>query len=270
MSATFAEALAAVEPTGMLEPVNSCSRRTWPDPVESPCFGSLDRRELARLTTTVRRRFPSIARPDVEDAVQEALLVLLAQERRGRPDWEADNIGGLIVHNACWQVLGMLERGKRDRETVQAVKVAAAPVTRKVWTRQRIEEALWRFHREFGRSPRQAELGCADKPEWMPSAAVVSGAYGGSWNAALEAAGLPTDIRRGNKPTWTTTAIIDGLRALADQLGRCPVLNDVERSKPGWAPSGYAVKSHFGTWTAALDAAGLRVGSGTRELSLAA
>jgi len=77
----------------------------------------------------------------------------------------------------------------------------------------------------------------------------------GSWDAALETAGLdPNDIPDWNARSQTNVDILDGLRAVADELGHAPTTtktgNHVDFS-PGLA------SLRFGSWSDALEAAGL-------------
>jgi hypothetical protein len=65
---------------------------------------------------------------------------------------------------------------------------AAAPESRRVWTRERISEAVRRWQRETGRSPRRSDWQHA--ADWHPAASTVY-RVAGSWQRALEAAGLP-------------------------------------------------------------------------------
>ena len=77
----------------------------------------------------------------------------------------------------------------------------------------------------------------------------------GSWDAALRTAGLdPDDIPDWSARSHTNVEVLDGLRAVADELGRVPTTteakNHVEFS-PGLA------SLRFGSWGDALETAGL-------------
>jgi flagellin-like hook-associated protein FlgL len=77
----------------------------------------------------------------------------------------------------------------------------------------------------------------------------------GSWDSALETAGYdPEDIPDWDARSQTNTEIMDGLRAVADELGHAPTTtetgNHVDFS-PGLA------SLRFGSWSDALETAGL-------------
>jgi hypothetical protein len=77
----------------------------------------------------------------------------------------------------------------------------------------------------------------------------------GSWNAVLETAGYdPGDIPDWSNRSHTNTDILDGLRAVADKLGRAPTTTETGKHvdfSPGLA------SLRFGSWSDALKAAGL-------------
>jgi len=74
----------------------------------------------------------------------------------------------------------------------------------------------------------------------------------GSWNAALAAAGLET---RAWRPDYTDEQLLAVLRDLAAELGRTPSTNDLLARRDLPSPTAYV--GHFGSWNAALEAAGL-------------
>jgi len=77
----------------------------------------------------------------------------------------------------------------------------------------------------------------------------------GSWDAALETAGMnPDDIPDWNARSHTHVEVLDGLRAVADELGRAPTTTEAENHvefSPGLA------SLRFGSWGDALETAGL-------------
>jgi hypothetical protein len=83
----------------------------------------------------------------------------------------------------------------------------------------------------------------------------------GSWRKALKAAGIPLDPRNTG---YDRDTLLAHLRDLARRLGRTPTLADVEAAD---GPCGGTYESHFGSWTAALSAAGLEPGRRSRRYS---
>nr|WP_267900547.1 DUF5797 family protein [Halocatena pleomorpha] len=76
-----------------------------------------------------------------------------------------------------------------------------------------------------------------------------------SWAAALETAEYdPNDVPDWSRRSHTNTDILDGLRAVADELGHAPTTTEAEKLidfSPGLA------SLRFGSWVAALETAGL-------------
>ena len=103
---------------------------------------------------------------------------------------------------------------------------------------------------ELGRAPSKGEL-----EQLRPGGPSPSGyAYRfKSWNAALKAAGL--EIHYHHTPTHNDETLLQTLRDLANKLGRTPTMRELQ-IYPG-LPSRSAYARHFGTWNAALEAAGL-------------
>ena len=129
----------------------------------------------------------------------------------------------------------------------------------KRWSREEVIAAVHSWIGLEGRAPTTADwrprrLG--GSPRWeeefgdWPPASVGRIVFGG-WNRLLEAAGVEA-----NKPSWEPDAILDALRAHAEEFGRPPAKEDLE-----WPPAGYpsarTVRRHFGSFTAGLRAAGL-------------
>ncbi len=136
------------------------------------------------------------------------------------------------------------------------------------WTREEIIAALQRDARRLGRPPKCREW---NRPlgvgifQWnrsvpraaRPSVATVQQHFG-SWNAGLTAAGLP--VRIGRETKWTAESVLEVIRSEGRRLGRAPSLWDfrVSRSKGKGKglPSECVVSKHFGSWNAAIEAAG--------------
>jgi hypothetical protein len=81
----------------------------------------------------------------------------------------------------------------------------------------------------------------------------------GSWRNALEAAGIPLDPRNTG---FDRETLLAHLRDLARRLGRTPTLANVDAAD---GPCSATYVSHFGSWTAALSAAGLEPGRRSRR-----
>jgi Homing endonuclease associated repeat len=135
------------------------------------------------------------------------------------------------------------------------------------WTRERVIAALRADTTERGRAPRQSDWPSAT--EQRPSARTVLAMFDGSWNAALDAAGLPVSYQHG----WTRERVIEALRTDARTRGRPPRMAEWLNSGPG-RPTVGVVRNHFGSWNDGLRAARLDVthelDKWTRETVLAA
>lgn len=81
--------------------------------------------------------------------------------------------------------------GRSPRAPKRCVRCAGA--RQRIWTRERIIDALRDFADEHGRRPTVGELGAGDhreRVEWLPGYSQVRRLFG-SYRAACEAAGLP-------------------------------------------------------------------------------
>lgn len=76
----------------------------------------------------------------------------------------------------------------------------------------------------------------------------------GSWNAGIEAAGLPVQ-KPGRPKAMTPEEVIAALQAWADELDRTPTYR--EATGPGVPVTSGMVERRFGSWTAGIEAAGL-------------
>jgi hypothetical protein len=133
------------------------------------------------------------------------------------------------------------------------------------WTRERVIAALRADAEAHGEPPRQSDWSSGSAEH--PSRKTVLALFDGSWNRALEAAGLAVRYERG----WTRERVIDALRSDVERRGRSPRTAEWFHSGPG-RPTVGIVRHHFGTWNAGLRAAGLDVshemGKWTRETVL--
>ena len=152
----------------------------------------------------------------------------------------------------------------------QPVLSAAAPLCRtcahphgsrwgKPFSEREIIGAVRAWKRLEGRSPAQSDWQPVDQgghlrwerecPRWPPTSHVMR--RFGSWNAALRAAGDD----RPRAPSLPDAAILDALRAYADTNGAAPSSSDWCRL--GLLPNRDTIARRFGSWNAALRAAGL-------------
>lgn len=138
--------------------------------------------------------------------------------------------------------------------------------TNRIWTREKIIDAIQRWAEIHGRPPTSVDWNAAlakkERGADFPSSGAV---YGPSsdfacWADAIEAAGFPRPATRYSgewgKMTWTKDAIIDALQAHAED-GIAPAVTEWAHSGPGHPTSSW-VAIQFGSWTNACHAAGLQ------------
>jgi hypothetical protein len=137
------------------------------------------------------------------------------------------------------------------------------------WTRETIIYAFELWNRRYLCSPTVAEWRRAGHDN--PSATTVRSAFG-SWNSAVRAAGLrprqPGEPRRGGlTPTgappdavtrWPVSRVVERLQWWESEHGRPPTLEEWRRAGPRH-PSAATVRRLFGSWNAALVAAGFEM-----------
>lgn len=140
----------------------------------------------------------------------------------------------------------------------------------KRWTKESIIAAIQRWNDEYGAPPKATDWNATisknrgkkqrDKSIY-PSGNSVYGPHApfDSWADAIEAAGFPRPKRRsrGNphKKYWTEERIIQALQAHA-RNGYGPMMLDWQRTAEDH-PTGGWVSTTFGSWSKALEAAGL-------------
>jgi len=174
---------------------------------------------------------------------QEILAALRRfAEREGRPptegDWKTngtDHPGRVTARNhfGSWRA---------------ALEAAGLSSERDHWDRELILEAIRRFARRHGHPPSSEEWRFKG-PERNPTAAVVRRHFG-SFTAALAGAGFD--------PHWRPFEGDEALRALRayfEEAARPPKVREWEEL--GRRPSAGGIIKRFGSWNAALEAAGV-------------
>ncbi len=121
-----------------------------------------------------------------------------------------------------------------------------------IWTNEAIIEALQAWTAAHRKVPSSADWSKGSRHH--PSYRTVTDRYG-SWNAAIEAAGLVPVVSRHAKPEWTRDRIIREMRAWHREHGQPPTRKDWEASSRH--PSNTLVRARFGSWRAAVIASGL-------------
>jgi hypothetical protein len=109
--------------------------------------------------------------------------------------------------------------------------------------------ALTREADMLGRPPTQHEwaTGSPDRP----NATSVARAFG-SWAAGLRAAGLEPPPTR----SWSDGELVEALKAWTARHGRPPLSSDWQHAAPDH-PTAAVARRRFGSWRAALNAAGV-------------
>lgn len=118
------------------------------------------------------------------------------------------------------------------------------------WDEQRIIEAFRAWHARTGKAPTGRSWTKAQAEH--PSSVTVRLMFG-SWQRALEAAGLASE----SMPTLrlhTRETIIEALNRWAMRAGCYPCKSDWDRRGADWPPAS-VVRDVFGSWRAAVDAA---------------
>ena len=129
------------------------------------------------------------------------------------------------------------------------------------WTDAEILAALRRYRDEFARAPAKQDLDWP--PQGYPSARTVRRHFG-SFTAGIRAAGLEPAQRR-----FSRARLIELIREFNAEHGRPPRSTDWAQASERW-PSAATVQNRFGTWAAALEAAGVPPVVGRRRSSTCA
>lgn len=110
---------------------------------------------------------------------------------------------------------------------------------------------------ELGRTPTYRDVRVACKEGKFSGGSSLQSFFG-SFNAALEAAGLQPTLRHGQVKAMSKGELIGQLRQLADELSRPPTRGDVEKAnKLGKCAGVHIFRRKFGTYGAAIVAAGI-------------
>jgi hypothetical protein len=123
--------------------------------------------------------------------------------------------------------------------------------------------ALRELEAEIDRTPTQTIWRASGR---QPSERTIRTLFGGSWSAAIKAAGLPPNMRSWIKirtPGLLERHILTRMREWADEHGRAPTAR--EWSAAGEIPSVTTVVLRFGSWNNAIRAAGLTPRTGGRS-----
>lgn len=116
-----------------------------------------------------------------------------------------------------------------------------------------ILEHLREIARVVGHTPSVTEYNALRRPH-MACSTTVSERFGGRWEYAIEAAGLPE--RNSNK--IERERIIKALQEIARKLGHSPTKSEYKANRIKDMPSEKAISRNFNSWTNALKAAGLK------------
>jgi len=115
------------------------------------------------------------------------------------------------------------------------------------YTREELLDAIERYVKEFGKQPSSDDMSAA---EGYPSAYTYWNRFG-SWNAALREAGLEPSF----KSEHAEDELLNAIRSLAKDLGRTPSSTDMNDAEG--APHTSTYQERFGSWSQAVEAAGL-------------
>jgi len=114
-------------------------------------------------------------------------------------------------------------------------------------SKEQLIEDLQQFAEKLGKTPTHAEMDNSGHRGVQPYYR-----HFGSWNKALEAAGLEINEER----DISNEQLIKDLQQFAERLGKTPTHAEMNNSGP-W--SGTAYEKHFGLWNEALEAADLKI-----------
>ncbi len=116
-----------------------------------------------------------------------------------------------------------------------------------------ILEHLREIARVVGHTPSVPEYNALRRPH-MACSTTVSERFGGRWEYAIDAAGLPE--RNSNK--IERERIIKALQEIARKLGHSPTKSEYKANRAKDMPSEKAISRNFNSWADALKAAGFK------------
>lgn len=121
-------------------------------------------------------------------------------------------------------------------------------------TKAELIASLQALAKELGRTPMVDDIRRASKQRTCASYSAYYKVFG-SYNAALQEAGLEVNLHRGG---YTREGLVRDLQQLAQELGRVPTTVDLKRGgeKGGYFTEG-VYQRVFGSFDAALEAAGM-------------
>ena len=198
-----------------------------------------------------------------------------SEQERGKPHWTADTVIAAIHEWARlegraprydewasgrhasgrwrdeyprWPPAGTVQR--LHGSWAAALSAAGHSPAWRPFTDQEVIDALRADAGQLGRAPLRSEW--QQRPAGTPGfGAVIS--HFGTWNRGLRAAGVRVPYERGR---WTRERVIRELQRDAQKRGRTPSSGDWSKATRTHPVAG-TVDALFGTWNAALRAAGL-------------
>jgi hypothetical protein len=167
----------------------------------------------------------------------------------GRPEWldEANRGGQAPLVEFAFKIPEQTFKYQAGTRLVDSS--ASQIIGKKLYSDEELLNRLQRFASELGRPPSQSEM-----DDSGPHASKTYGNRFGSWNNALEAAGLQTGTNDPDgRPLTPEEDLLTDLNSVADIVGGTP-------SEREYGTHGeYSVKTYckrFGGWNSALQAAG--------------
>jgi len=206
--------------------------QAWTGPQAAPATEER-RRETLALNSELREWFTDL---HVHNTATDT--VIAAQLRPAPHEGEFPFSAEVRLARAAW-ARASRNAGRRPRRPA-------------AWSHQEIIAALQEWAARHGRPPNSCEW-LAGSPD-RPGSLCVRRRFG-TWERALRRAGLKANARRQGR-YWTDSEIIAALRAWAKRNGRAPKARDWTRAQPTH-PCGRSVAQHYGSFQAALTAAGL-------------